>query len=142
MKLVFKVVVILLVVYAAIVVAFETWLGYSQPSGQSTLVITTTDDEGNPHDRVLSRMQQNGAMYVSANHWPRAWYRAALKHPHVQVTVDGVKGDYLVVPVTEDEHDRLEAEFGHPLLFRILTGFPPRYFVRLDPEPPASGDQR
>jgi hypothetical protein len=31
------------------------------------------------------------------------------------------------------EHDRVEREHKHGLGFRILTGFPPRYFLRLDP---------
>jgi hypothetical protein len=51
----------------------------------------------------------------------------------VQVTIDGKRGEYLAVPVTGAEHDRLMAEHGHPLVFLFLTGFPPREFVRLDP---------
>jgi hypothetical protein len=42
-------------------------------------------------------------------------------------------GDYLAVPVTGAENDRLQREHAHPVFFRILTGFPPRYFLRLDP---------
>ena len=41
-------------------------------------------------------------------------------------------------PVSGAEHARVDAEHRLPLVFRILTGFPPRYFVRLDPKP-ASG---
>jgi hypothetical protein len=51
----------------------------------------------------------------------------------VQVTLDGEKRDVRAVPVTGEEHDRVEGEHGHGIAFRILTGFPPRYFVRLDP---------
>ena len=47
--------------------------------------------------------------------------------------MDGEKGDYLAVPVSEEEHDRVNGENRHGVMFRILTGFPPRYFVRLDP---------
>ena len=36
------------------------------------------------------------------------------------------------LPVSEEEHDRVNAEHRHGIVFRILTGFPPRYFVRLD----------
>ena len=28
----------------------------------------------------------------------RAWYRRALENPSVEVTMDGVRGDYLAVP--------------------------------------------
>jgi hypothetical protein len=128
-----KVLLILGLVYVGIVVAFESMIGFFQPAGEGTLVITTTDDEGNRNDRVLSSVKSDGKLYVSANHWPRAWYEQALAHPEVQVAIDGQRGDYLAVPVTGAEHDRLMAEHGHPLVFKILTGFPPRYFVRLDP---------
>jgi hypothetical protein len=70
---------------------------------------------------------------VAANHWPRAWYERALANPEVQVTAEGVKTDYRAVPVEGAEHERVEAANRHGVAFRILTGFPPRYFVRLDP---------
>jgi F420H(2)-dependent quinone reductase len=134
-----KVVLIAALVYVGIVVTFESLLGYIQPRAGSTLVITTFDPNGMPHDRVVSRLESDGQLYVAANHWPRAWYHRALENPEVQVTVDGEKRDYRAVPVTGAEHDRVARENGVPLAFRILTGFPPRYFVRLDPEPPAPG---
>ncbi len=128
-----KLIVISFLVYVGIVIAFESLLGYFQPENQGTLVITTTGEDGTPNDRVLARLESNGQLYVSANHWPRAWYNRALENPNVQVTLDGEKGNYLAVPVTEEEHDRVNGENSHGMMFRILTGFPPRYFVRLDP---------
>jgi hypothetical protein len=134
-----KIVVILLVVYAGIVTAFESMIGYLQPTPpESAIVITTFDANGTAHDRVVSRLDSGGKLYVSANHWPRAWYRRALANPKMQVAIGGEKGDYLAVPVSGAEADRVESEHPHGLVFRILTGFPPRYFVRLDPvQPPA-----
>ena len=128
-----KVIVILALVYVGIVVVFESLLGYFQPAGQATLVITTADDEGNTNDRVLSRLESNGQLYVAANHWPRAWYNQVLENPRVQVTMDGEKGDYLAVAVSDEEHRRVDGEHSLGIGIRILTGFPPRYFVRLDP---------
>ena len=124
---------IVALVYVGIVVAFESSLGYLQPKSGSTLVITTFDRNGTPHDRVVSRLESGGRLYVAANHWPRAWYRRALENPAVQVTVDGQRRDVRAVPVTGEEHDRVNAENRLGVGFRILTGFPPRYFVRLDP---------
>ncbi len=124
---------VLCLVYVGIVIAFESLLGYFQPAGETTLVITTTAEDGTPHDRVLSRLESNGQLYVGANHWPRAWYSRALENPHVQATLDGEKGNYLAVPVTGEEHDRVNGDNSLGVMFRILTGFPPRYFVRLDP---------
>lgn len=128
-----KILLILVLVYVGIVVVFESLLGILQPANEGTLIITTTDEDGNANDRVLSRLESEGQLYVAANHWPRAWYRQALQNPDVQVTLDAEKQDYRAVPATPAEHDRLMAENPHGIAFRILTGFPPRYFVRLDP---------
>jgi len=83
-------------------------------------------------DRVLSAVNNDGKLYVSANHWPRSWYRQTLSNPNVEVLYKGEKKSYLAVPVEGEEHDRLMKEHAHPLTFRILTGFPPRYFIRFD----------
>ena len=128
-----KIVAIVVLVYVGIVAAFESLIGTLQPKSGSVLVITTVDGDGTSHDRVVSRLASDGRLYVAANHWPRAWYRRALANPEVQATIDGKKGDYRAIPVTGAEHDRVESEHRHGVVFRILTGFPPRYFVRLDP---------
>jgi hypothetical protein len=130
---VMKIVAIAVLSYLTIVVAFESLIGYFQPTAGSTLVITTFDADGTPHDRVVSRLESGGQLYVAANHWPRAWYHRALENPDVRVSLDGEQGDYRAVPVTGVEHDRVDGEHGLGFVFRILTGFPPRYFVRLDP---------
>mgnify|MGYP001379013417 FL=1 len=121
----------LVVLYIGLVVLFESWLGYSQPSNQNTLVITTFDNQ-EAKQRVLSAVNNDGKLYVSANHWPRAWYRQALSNPNVEVNYKGEMNSYLAVPVKGKQHDKLKEEHAHSLTFRILTGFPPRYFLRLD----------
>jgi hypothetical protein len=133
MNRILKIGAIVVLVYVGIVVAFESLIGFVQPAGGSTLVITTFDAGGAAHDRVVSRLASDGKLYVAANHWPRAWYRRALANAQVQATIDGSKADYTAVPVTGAEHDRVNADNPLPVVFRILTGFPPRYFVRLDP---------
>ena len=125
---------LLVLIYIGIIATFESLLGYFQPSGQSTLVITTADEDGTRHDRVLARLQSNGQLFVAVNHWPRAWYGRALENPSVQVAVNGVAGAYMAVPVSDEEHDRVNREHSLGVVFRILTGFPPRYFLRLDPD--------
>jgi hypothetical protein len=128
-----KRIVILLVIYVGIVAAFESLIGVFQPTNEGTLVLTTYDPDGTAHDRVLSRVEEDGRLYVSVNHWPRAWYRRALATPDVQVTRDENTENFTAVPVEGAEHDRLAAANPHPFLFRFLTGFPPRHFIRLDP---------
>jgi len=121
----------LVLVYIGSVVLFESWLGYFQPTNTNTLVITTLDNN-QPKDRVLSAVNNNGKLYVSANHWPRDWYRQAKSNPNVEVLYKGKKNLYLAIPVEGEEHNKLMKEHAHPLTFRLLTGFPPRYFLRLD----------
>ena len=128
-----RIVAVVVVVYAGIVVAFESWLGSSQPGGQGTLLITTIDPDGTEHGRVVANYETDGQLYVSANHWPRAWYRRALENPDVRVTIDGVTAEYRAIPVDGEEHERVELAHPHGMGFRILTGFPPRRVVRLDP---------
>jgi hypothetical protein len=124
---------IALLAYVAIVVAFESLIGVFQPAGEATLVITTVDSDGSRNDRVLSRLDSDGQLYVAANHWPRAWYREALANPNVQVDLGETSGDYSAVPIEGDESDRVNRDNGVHSLFRLLTGFPPRLFLRLDP---------
>ncbi len=128
-----KIFAIAVVAYVGIIVAFESMIGYFQPADGSTLVIATFDGDGVPHDRVLSRLESNSQLYVAANHWPRAWYNRVLEKQEVHVTLDGEKGDYRALPVTGVEHDRVAGDNSLGVVIRILTGFPPRYFVRLDP---------
>jgi len=127
-----KVLSVIALVYVGIVVAFESLLGYFQPADQNTLVITTYDNEGNGKDRVLARLESQGQLYVAANHWPRAWYNKTMAQPMVQIDLGDGKIDYLAVPVDEVEHNQVDADNALPLAFRILTGFPPRYFYRLE----------
>lgn len=128
-----KIALILGLVYVGIVVAFESLIGYFQPADENTLVITTFDDAGTGHERVVSRLDSSGRLYVAANHWPRAWYRQALENPEVRVSRDGESMPYLAVPVSDEERARLFEEHALPLVVKFLTGFPPRRFLRLEP---------
>ena len=129
----FKLLVIVFTLYVGIVAAFESLIGYLQPMPESTLVITTFDGDGTSHDRVVSKLESGGQLYVAANHWPRAWFERALANPKVKATIDGKQNDYEAILVLREEHDRVDAEHPLPLAFRIVTGFPPRHFVRLEP---------
>jgi len=128
-----KIVAIVVLIYVGIVVAFESLIGYFQPADASTLVITTFDGDGTAHDRVVSRLESGDQLYVATNHWPRAWYHRVLERPDVQATLDADPVDYRAIPITGEDHDRIDGEHPLPFVFRILTGFPPRYIVRLDP---------
>ena len=125
---------IVLFLYVGLVVAFESMIGILQPQSESTLVIATTDESGDVDERVLAHLESQGDVYVAANHWPRDWYDQALENPNVLVTIDGETGPYLAIPASDEEHERVNAENPHGFLFRFVTGFPPRYFLRLEPQ--------
>jgi len=124
---------IALCVYVGIVFTFESMIGFFQPANASTLVIATTDAQGESKDRVLARLESAGKLYVAANHWPRAWYNQALANPAVQVTFNDETTAYTAVPVTGAEHNQVNADNDTGIAFKVLTGFPPRKFLRLDP---------
>ena len=129
-----KIVGILFSIYIAIVVIFESLLGYFQPANQDTLVITTLNDEGEASHRVLRRLEVEDKIYVAANHWPRNWYSEALDNPNVGIKIEDETKPYLAVPINNEEYQRVNTQHALPLGFKILTGFPPRYILRLDPK--------
>ena len=133
MKILKKILVILLLVYVGIVFIFESWLGYSQPQGEGMVTINTTNDEGITTGRVVSLLKSGENLYIARNHWPKRWYDQALDNPNISVESGGSTNDYLAVTVTGAEYERVDSDNPLPGFFRFLTGFPPRYFIRLDP---------
>ena len=104
-----------------------------QPQMGDSIVLTSTDAEGNSYDRVLSPIDQGDTLFIAANHWPRAWYHRVLENPDVTITRGGVKTDYRAVPVSSEERERLLGDSGFPAVAYVFTGFAPREFLRLDP---------
>ena len=128
----FKIIGIALIAYLGIVVLFESALGYFQPQGDDTLMLSVKGDNGTSL-RVLSRIEVDDQLYVAVNHWPRGWFNKVLKNPDVKVTIGGETADYRAVKVTAgDESARIDSAKPRSFIFLLLTGFPPRQFVRLE----------
>ena len=129
----------ILVGYISLVFLFEAvLLGIFQPTIENerlkNLVITTTDNSGQPDPRRITYVEVDGAIYVSAHHWPRDWYHQAIKTPNVIVKLRDSKGNYLAVPVAGQEFGAVSKAFPLPFVIRFLMGFPPqRNILRLDP---------
>ena len=124
--------------YVLVVVLFEAWLGHYQPQGERLrpISITTVDAQGKESTRMLTRWEVDGTLYLSAHHWPRAWYHAARANPNVKLTtMDGVTANYLAVPVEGAEFDAVNRAQPIPLVARILMGFAPRQLLRMEPAP-------
>jgi len=126
---------VLLLAYVGYIIYFEARLGYYQPQGNTSIVIATFSDDNERHERVLRLEQIDGGNYIAANHWPRAWYRQALNKPQVEVKMPGEESftPYLATPLEGAEEAKVRQIYSVGLEFRFQTGFPPRYFLRLDP---------
>jgi len=124
---------LLVLAYVGQVVVFEARLGYNQPQNQSTIVIATFDADQNRHERVVRLVEIDGKAYIATNHWPRAWYRQALNNPEIEVMMEDRFEPYVAVPLEGAEEERVREIYTVDFAFRFRTGFPPRYFLRLDP---------
>jgi hypothetical protein len=130
----------ILAVYFGVVIAFEclvVTLGKRQAArgvqpGEDWLVIRSTDAEGSK-DTVVAGVESDGHLYAAANHWPRGWYNRVIENPDVEITRAGETAAYRAVPVVGDERVRIAQDYSLPWVIRLLTGFPPRSFLRLDP---------
>ncbi|MEM8501211.1 MAG: hypothetical protein AAF542_24565 [Pseudomonadota bacterium] len=124
---------ITLVVYVGVVILFESLIGYFQPQNQATLALTVFESNNQPHVRVLSRIEHQDSLYVAVNHWPRAWFHALQENPSVRVAF--ADQDFAATArVVNDPSEITSIETDRPLTwwFKLLTGYPPRYFVRLE----------
>jgi hypothetical protein len=132
-----RIIVLFFVLYVGVVAMFESMLGYFQPENQQSLVMTTYDiGSGEAHNRVLSRIEHDGQLFVAVNHWPRQWYYRLLENNQVQVRYEDISGAFTATKVDGADEAALRQARPLGLGFRILTGFPPRYFVELTPNAP------
>jgi hypothetical protein len=124
----------LFLLYAGSIVWFEARLGINQPQGATSLVIATFNN-GERHERVVRLETIDGKNYVAANHWPRAWYHQALNNPNVEVKMPGTDSfePFEAVNVEGEEDTYVREIYTFGFNFRFRTGFPPRYFLRLEP---------
>jgi hypothetical protein len=127
--------------YIALVVAFECFVGFmgsrhaqrGLAPGESWVVIATRGADDAARHSVVAGVEVDGRLYVAANHWPRRWYRRALAQPDVEVTRGGEKSRYRAIAVAGEERERVARGYRLPFFLRVLAGFPPRAFLRLDP---------
>ena len=114
-----------------LVFVFESSLRLIQPRGRDTMVITSPKIDGKAINRAVSRAEQGNDVFVAVNHWPRACARRVSENPNVQITDNETRLSYNAGILEGKEHDKAVSDFPVTLALRILTGFPPRYFIRL-----------
>ena len=127
--------IILVLTYIGSVINYEVNLGRNQPMRGNSIIIATFDNENERHERVLSLREMDGEIYVSANHWPRAWYRQALMNPNVEVKLASADefANFTAVPLEDSEDERVRERFRPGFRSQLRMGFAPREYLRLDP---------
>ena len=125
-----KIRVILSLVYAAIVAAFESMIGIMQPTpGGDARDHHRRCERSRARPRRLAARQRREALrlreplaagVVPAARWPTPTWRRRSTAP---------RATYRAVPVEGEEADRIDAEHPHPAWFRFMTGYPPRKIV-------------
>ena len=135
-----KIIAIIGVVYVALALILDSAIGYFQPEGgDRTAVLRTFDAAGEPYDRVLLLLNDDGQLWVESGHWFRGWYRRALANPNVELVRDGQAAPYVAVPVnTPETVDKVTRLMGKGRDFRYWVGrtilmFAPIKPLRLDP---------
>lgn len=120
--------------YFVLIAIIELLVWRLQPNYEDSLLITTTRSDGATTTRRLARFQYDGKLYVSSNHWFRRWYYQALEHPIVDIEHDGVSMRMGVVDVTGEEHNEVLNHYDMGFALRLLCGFAPSRFLRLEPK--------
>lgn len=123
----------LLATYVTLLLALELFIWKLQPDmdGVVTLHIGFVERD---ISRKLYGFRHDEKLYVSSNHWFRGWYRACLECSELQVESSGALATYTATAITGTEERDVSQAYGQGLFLRMLCGFAPRRFLRLDPK--------
>ena len=133
-----KIIAIIGGIYVALALILDSAIGYFQPQGDRTAVLRTFDEAGQPYDRVLGLLNDDGQLWVESGHWFRGWYHQALANPNVVLIQDGQETPYVAVPVnTPATVEMITRLMGKGSDFRYWVGrtilmFAPIKPLRLD----------
>ncbi len=83
----------------------------------------TTFDVGSEegHNRVVSRIEHDGQLYVAVNHWPRQWYHRILENDQVLVRYEDINGAFTATKVDDSDEAVLHQARPLSLGFRIIN---------------------
>jgi len=122
----------ILVGYIILLLLLEAVIWKVQPGMENGVTLFVTVDS-TIVARKLYGFQFDGDLYVSSNHWFRKWYYAVMANPLVEVEHDGETKPCTAVPVEGDERGRVANGYKMGFVLRLMCGFAPRRFLRLDP---------
>ena len=132
--------------YVVLLLLLEATIWKTQPDmdGGATLHIRQVGNgqQDAMFTRRLYGFDYQDKLYVSSNHWFRRWYHAVLDNPDIEVEHEGQLKPYTAVPISGDEQALIAREYKMRFVLRLMCGFAPRRYLRLDPrEADTAGQQ-
>ncbi len=124
-----------IIAYLVILLFVEVVVWRIQPAMDGGVMLIIPGDGDALMKRTVYGYRHDGTLYVSSNHWFRSWYRAALRQRDIEVLAEGLDEPrrYTATIVAGDELSRVREGYNMGFFLRLLCGFAPRKFLRLDP---------
>ena len=127
-----EVLALVVVAYLVLLLLLEAVVWKTQPDMESGVTLIVSRGDG-VFTRRLYGFDYQDRLYVSSNHWFRQWYHAVLRNPDIDVEHAGEVKPYTAVPIDGEERAEIAREYKMGLVLRLMCGFAPRRFLRLDP---------
>ncbi len=118
--------------YFLLLLLLEAVIWKAQPSMDSGVTLFINQG-GTVFARKLYGFDYHNKLYVSSNHWFRQWYYAILEEPQIAVEHAGAIKPVTAVPIDGEELSEVAREYKMGVVLRLMCGFAPRRFLRLDP---------
>ena len=117
--------------YLVLLLLLETVIWKTQPNMENGVTLFVKQG-GQVISRKLYGFDYEDRLYVSSNHWFRQWYDALLQDPQIEVEHKGEVKSCTAVPIDGDELVEIAAKYKMGFVLRLMCGFAPRRFLRLD----------
>jgi len=95
-----RMVLIALAVYVGLALLFDGMIGLFQPGSD---VLRSYDEEGRPHDTVLSVIEDGDTLWVQSGHHFRGWYHRIRENPDVELIRSGESKPYRAIALDDPE---------------------------------------
>ena len=126
--------------YVILALVLDGMIAIFQPMAGTVGVLRTFDEQGKPHETVLSLLDDGGTLWVESGHHFRGWYHRVRRNPEVELVRDGEVQAYRAValdtPEAEQRIKQLMQESNGPIGYyasRAMLLFAQIKPVRLDP---------
>jgi hypothetical protein len=96
--------------YVILALALDGMIAILQPMAGATGVLRTFDEQGRPHETVLSVIDDDGTLWVESGHHFRGWYHRLRRKPEVELVRDEGAQAYRAVALdTPEAEQRIKA---------------------------------